>query len=297
MTAYSPQYASGSPAYVGDATNVVGKRIGAWFIDLFIYLILGFLIAAAFGGNNEIKSNSDFSSGTAAAQYCRLWEDNNKGFCWHTGDESEGAVFTYDGNASGAIFWVVHLIGYGVLSGVLGGSLGKRAVGLRVVTADGQLAGIGKNLLRTVLWIADAVTCAIPIVGGIMLVSTKGHRRLGDMAAGTFVVDASSVGQPVQVPGLTTGYGTGGYAPTYGAPAGWGTAAPAPAPGSWTAPATGQTPGQAPVGGAAPSAAGAASGSGPTWDDARKAYIQYDHDLQAWMQWDDALKDWKPITT
>lgn len=292
-----------SPYHVpADSTAVVGRRIGAWVIDLIIYLLLSFLVTAAFGGFS-FETWEDLGSEAAAERFCDIWEEENPGgVCFPSTD----SAITYEGSSASLVFWAIHLVAYGVISGMLGGSPGKLAVGLRVVGADGQKAGIGKNLLRTVLWIVDAITCAVPIVGGILMVSTKGHRRVGDMAAGTFVVDKDAVGQPVNVPGLT---GSPGYAPTYGAPAGWGTgpAAPgtgwgtgpasSPAPGGWAPPATGA---DAPFGSPAapgPAAPGPTPGAdAPTWDPARNAYIQYDRELASWMQWDDASNQWKPIS-
>src|SRR5699024_12932 len=61
--------------------------------------------------------------------------------------------------------------------------------------------------------------------GAILVFTTKGHRRLGDMAAGTFVVSKQAVGTPPHVPGVTAPEwpAAGGYGAGYGAGAGaWG---------------------------------------------------------------------------
>ena len=212
------------------------------------------------------------------------------------------------------IFVVGHMVVYAVVSGLLGGSLGKLAVGLRVVTNDGRRAGIGKHLLRTFLWVGDGIICMLPIVGGILMVSTKGHRRLGDMGASTLVVDKSMVGQPLHVPGVTapeSAYGPGYTPPSYGAPAGWdlggpagppqqpgwGTGPQSPAPTSWGTPPAAQPPSFPTATPSNPPAPAATPGAdSPTWDPARNAYIQYDRALGSWMQWDDATNAWKPIS-
>ncbi|MBX3313853.1 MAG: RDD family protein [Actinobacteria bacterium] len=290
-----------------DPTNVVGRRIGAWIIDLIIFVILWVVVATVSGF--EVKTYEGLQTQTAAERFCDAWQDRYDGTCIATQD----SAITVEGPPVFLILVAGHMVAYGVLSGVLGGSLGKLAVGLRVVTADGQRAGIGKNLLRTVLWVGDAFTCMIPLIGGIMMVSTKGHRRLGDMAAGTFVVDKGQVGLPLEIPGLTspaTAYGPGYAPPSYGAPAGWDVGAPTgppqqpgwgtgptqQPPGSWgqPMPPAGPTP---PMPSAPTPTAGATPGAdSPTWDPARNAYIQYDRELAAWMQWDDATNAWKPIT-
>ncbi|MCB0996752.1 MAG: hypothetical protein KDB21_16775 [Acidimicrobiales bacterium] len=72
-------------------------------------------------------------------------------------------------------------------------------------------------------------------------------------------------------------------------------AAGAPAPGAWAAPgiATGAPD---PAGGAdAGGAAGAATG-GPTWDDQRQAWVQYDAGRGGWLVFDEASQQWSPMT-
>ena len=179
------------------------------------------------------------------------------------------------------------------------------AVGPGRKDEQGKVVGIGRSFVRTIAWIGDAITCGLPIVGGVMMVSNKGHRRLGDMIAGTYVVKKESVGRPVVVgPGQaaagpwappTTGGQWGGTAP--GA---WGTPPPGPVGPStgspWTpgagSPVSGPPVGGSPFGAPAPSS----SGDGPTWDPARNAYIQFDRERGAWLQWDDDLKVWAPIS-
>jgi hypothetical protein len=85
---------------------------------------------------------------------------------------------------------------------------------------------------------------------------SKGHRRLGDMAAGTYVVATSSVGQPVMI----------GIAPV------------APYPGF--AGPTVQPPG--PPGAPA-----------PQWDAARNAYVQWDPTTGRYLTWDPASQTWR----
>lgn len=257
-----------SPAsHSTDPTNVIGKRIGAWVIDLIIYFVFATVITFALGGGPEVVFE-EFPNSAAAEAYCDRWEADNNGFCVHTGDSSQGNVIAVEASFASYIPWLLHFVIYVVISGLFGGSLGKLALGLRVVTADGRLAGMGKHLLRTVLWVADAFTCAIPVLGGILLVSTRGHRRVGDMAAGTFVVEKNRVGQPVVVPGLNSP-----WVPT-----------PAPGGGLWDQGA--MVPGQP---------ATSPGGDGPTWDEARGAYIQYDREQGVWLQWNESASQWRPI--
>jgi hypothetical protein len=283
---------------MADPTSITGRRIGAWVIDLLIYLVIGFAISTAVGASQAENVKREFSTSTEAEAFCDAWRADNQGFCFHSSDGETATAQTIGIETGGLFWWPLHFLAYAIIQGITGGSLGKLAVGIRVVTADGQICGIGRSLLRTFLWIADAFTCGIPILGGILLLSTKGHRRVGDMAAKTFVVPKEAVGRPVSVPGLTGGYGTAGYAQGYsgygqqgwppaGAPGSPG-APGGPAAGGWAAPpATGQPAG----------APAAPTGEGPTWDAARNAYIQYDREQAAWVQWNDEAKAWRPIDT
>lgn len=286
MTAYS------APS---DPTNVVGKRIGAWILDLVVYLILAFAFSSITGGVE--MQTYDATSQEAAEFYCDAWQEENDGFCGTTSNNGEHSAMTIKGGPGGLLFWAGHLAAYALVQGLAGGSLGKLAVGLRVVDENGQVAGIGRSFVRTIAWILDAITCAIPVIGGVLLVSTKGHRRLGDMIAGTYVVDKDAVGQPV-TPGISPNPGQGAWG-TPGAGSGWPAAGPGGFPGSpttgnpWTPSAGSPPPGPGPV---APSSFGGGNGEGPTWDPARNAYIQYDRDQGRWLQWDDNLKTWSPIS-
>jgi uncharacterized RDD family membrane protein YckC len=77
-----------------------------------------------------------------------------------------------------------------------GQTLGKRLMRLRVVRADGGEAGMGEIAVRTVLRVVDGI--GLYLVGlVVMLVSGKRRQRLGDMAGGTIVVDASAPPAPV----------------------------------------------------------------------------------------------------
>jgi uncharacterized RDD family membrane protein YckC len=77
-----------------------------------------------------------------------------------------------------------------------GQTVGKKLLKLRVVRADGRPAGMREIAVRTVLRVVDGVGGYI--VGLIVMLGTGQRRqRLGDLAAGTIVVDASA---PAYVP-------------------------------------------------------------------------------------------------
>lgn len=79
-----------------------------------------------------------------------------------------------------------------------GRSPGKRAMGLRVVSADGTSVTPRQALLRNLLRAADAVP-AVYFVGAVSVLVDGRFRRLGDIVAGTLVVRevAEHVDHPV----------------------------------------------------------------------------------------------------
>lgn len=73
-----------------------------------------------------------------------------------------------------------------------GRSVGKIALGIRVVMLDGSQPGIGAYLLRWVLRIIESVGFLGGIVAIITVAANGKGQRLGDIAAGTTVVKLSA---------------------------------------------------------------------------------------------------------
>ena len=84
------------------------------------------------------------------------------------------------------LFFLIGFAYYTVMEVTMGGTLGKKAMGLKVVTVGGApiswQAGIVRNLLR----IIDGFF--FYLVGAIVVWVSKSKQRLGDMAAKTLVV-------------------------------------------------------------------------------------------------------------
>ncbi|MCU1357824.1 MAG: hypothetical protein JWM89_3242 [Acidimicrobiales bacterium] len=276
----------------------MARRIFAYVLDTIIALV----IVAAIGipAFNSVADKTIYHSADSAQAAC----DNRTsgGICFNAGD----TVYLVPANKVGDLYAptygvaaAVGLLNFVVLQSLLGGSIGKLLLGLRVVRGDtGKQAGFGSNFLRWILLFVDGVCC---LVGLITSFTTKGHRRVGDMVAGTNVVRKNDVGRPVMEIIAPAGYGAPGGWPgapaptpgTWGAPAG---PAGPPAPGSW-APPGGPPAGAAPAGPAGPAGPAAATpGDGPQWDAARNAYIQYERAQGAWVQFDDAAQAWRPIS-
>ena len=257
-----------------DPTAVVWRRILAFGIDFTI--IWAAMLSVLWSGwqDNVVRrpasevrcavadgsrpSDVEVPDARVYDQACLEWE----GEILYLTDEDAAVVSRQ--------MWVVGLglmtLDLVLLQGLTGGSLGKLVTRLRVVRPDGQRAGIGWAALRTLVLLVDMLCCFLP--GAVLVFSTKGHRRLGDMAASTFVVDRRDVGSPVVVPGVG---GPGSYPqPGYPGPGG-----------AWGAPG----PGLPPV----------PAQDGPIWDEVRDTYIQFDRNAGAWVQWDDGEQRWVPI--
>ena len=105
-----------------------------------------------------------------------------------------GQTATAEGfNVSGAPALLLFLIGlayYVVMEVTSGGTVGKKAMGLRVVSASGGPISWQASLIRNLLRIVDGLF--FYLVGAIVVWVSKSKQRLGDMAAKTLVVKARS---------------------------------------------------------------------------------------------------------
>ena len=108
--------------------------------------------------------------------------------------------------SSNRTIWVILvavtiLVIFIVLPGLRGLSPGKAVTRIRVVRAHGGRPGLGRAFLRWLVWIVDGFPYLLPgLVGFIVSLTSKSNRRVGDMAAGTWVVRAEAAGRPVQEP-------------------------------------------------------------------------------------------------
>ena len=180
---------------MSDPTSVVGQRVGAFLIDSILLSIVNFAVFFALA---EKTSEIAVKEGPDTTVYGNV----------DIGDEQYslygGKFLVY--LLIIAVVWFLYWV---VLPALKGWTLGKLATGIRVVDEQGRVpSGIGRNFVRQLLWVVDSFPWLIPyLTGFILALVTKGHRRLGDMAAKTFVVRASAVGQPPLAPALAGGYG------------------------------------------------------------------------------------------
>jgi uncharacterized RDD family membrane protein YckC len=197
-------YGYGAPR---DPTDVVGRRIFAYVIDILLTLI-GFVTVLSLAHYEHrtgapgdacaiLRAQSAPISGAAFHATCisigsHVW-------LWKRGD-----FLTAVGVA--ALIAILNIV---VLQAVTGASIGKHALGLQVVDDKGKSAGFGRVVVRSLLLVVDGV---IVLIGLVSVLVTHFHRRIGDFAAGTFVVGKSSVGSPVGVTSGAVPYGGAAFA-------------------------------------------------------------------------------------
>jgi RDD family len=261
-----------------DPTKIMGSRIGAYAIDLMIVGIV--IVGALYVFELSNYRNYRLNDPAAAQQFCdqvngdvapgRVSEDfggtRGSDRCKVVGNQALVSVNGTIGEARAKVWATgaaVSFLNLVLLTAATGASIGKMVFGLRVVTANGQRAGIGRNLIRWLLLAVDTAFCWLP--GLLTSYNSKGHRRIGDMAAGTFVVHRSAMGRLLNIPGYQV-------VRTHDAFGGWG---PAPA----------------------EPELGLGEGGGidaPVFDPSRNTYVRYDQDSGVWFQWDDQDKAWIP---
>jgi uncharacterized RDD family membrane protein YckC len=278
-----------------DPTAVMGRRVVAFLIDAALVLVPTIVLLTS---SFEYLDTDELDR--SPEQFCDAYLEEVGDLCLDL-DDVDGRVYFSEGVDAEAtwVLWGGPFVLHVLLQGVAGWTPGKLVAGIRTVREDGQRVGVPRAFLRWLLWIVDGFPYVAPLLGGIVALTTQGHRRVGDMAASTFVVRSSAAGTPIVVPGMTPASPTSvPYTPMAPpAPAGrsW---APDPAPtapgatgSGWAAPDVGTAEG-APAGAAA--GAGAAT-PGPQWDAARGTYIQWDPVQRTWLQWDETARAWSQI--
>jgi uncharacterized RDD family membrane protein YckC len=88
----------------------------------------------------------------------------------------------------GFVLWFLY---YVAMEATTGATLGKMAVGIRVVRADGASPiGWGPSIIRNVLRIVDGLF--VYLIGAVLVMTSPTKQRLGDRVAGTVVVKRGS---------------------------------------------------------------------------------------------------------
>lgn len=272
------------PAGTADPTDVVSPRIGAYLIDGLVSLVfvgVAFLVVQpTFWQTQQVSSAAtaratcwDFDEAagrdpSADGQLVRPTadavgfgdHDPDRELCTSVGD----TILWFDPLAAfgqyvaiAALSGVLNQLNLIVLQSITGASVGKLIVGMRVVRADGTKARFWQILVRQLLMLVD--TLIFSLVGLISMLTSRGHQRVGDMVAKTYVVRRSSMGAPLEIPEK---------APR--------------APATWAPPGAGGPPPHP---------------DGPHWDPHRQTWIRYDRGAEHWTMWDEWRRDWREIDT
>lgn len=198
--------------------------------------------------------------------------------------------------------WLAYNVGVFVVQrGLTGRTLGTMALGVATVGGDGLPLGAPKALLRSVAGVVDYLPCCLPLVGIVTTFTTSGHRRVGDMAASSFVIDARWAGSPVPATGSTRT----APAPPPGPPprgGGWSPARPAPpAPAAqvprWTDPTATAPPATPPTPAAPVPQWEPGRQAYVAWDPQRRQWLQFDQASQKWLQYDPVTAQWRPVAS
>ena len=267
-----------------DPTAVMGRRILAWILDLLLFAAVVLGVFAALAAPVDIPQGFVLD----ACERLQALDSDEASGCIEFGDTAYITSTTDTGIQTLTTFG--YFAFFVVLQGVTGGSPGKLLTGLRVVDEDGRRAGVGRSLVRTLLWVIDGAPWFLPLVGFITGLTSVGHRRVGDLAARTYVVPRAAVGAPPLPPAVAQ-FGV----PTWSPPTATGGA-----PASWEAPtSTAAPPAEPPSLPDEPPRANTPSPAlpPPQWDQARNTYIQWEPGPKRWLQWDTVHQRWKPLDT
>lgn len=133
-----------------------GIRAVAVIIDLVVWAIIGYVVAVATGSTT-------------------------------------GAGFELEG-VPAFLWYVAFFVYYIVLEAQFGQTIGKKAVGIKVVTETGDPIDYRASLIRNVLRLVDGLF--FYLVGAIFVYRSSTAQRLGDRIANTVVVAADASDAP-----------------------------------------------------------------------------------------------------
>lgn len=158
-------------------SKVVGRRVAAFLIDLALTWAVSIVVFALLAQRRPRGAPID-----ADRLYSKVSADHHVYFV--TGGRA--AAFYAIVLLGGLAYWVV-------LPGLRGATLGQRILGVRVTGEDGRPPGVARSFVRQLLWIIDGLPWLIPfVVGFITAMVSRGHQRVGDMVARTWVVRAGT---------------------------------------------------------------------------------------------------------
>lgn len=299
-----------------DPTRVLARRTLAWILDVLLF-DAAFLTAIVVFGQR-------FTGTAIAAEPAGFRFESGDATLWFPKDVPGlgDSVLVVPGDKfwlAVALFWIVLLVDWVLVQGLSGLTFGKALTGVRCVTRTRHKPGIGRALVRTLLWVIDLIQIVLPL-GFILATFTKGHRRVGDMAARTFVVDRrfaarlredDDEGQSERIPAeevLVDGLPRTGdlgepfadlagddgdpsvFAPAGGAAAAASAAGETGPQGVSSEPAIVSRPTPATAGPRVPERT-----TDPVWNDDIGTYIRWEPSVERWIGWDESNQKWRAI--
>ena len=109
------------------------------------------------------------------------------GYTTYQSTTSDGTIVAGVDIAPSPLWLALGFFGYYVVyEAVFGRTIGKRCVGLRIVDEDGDPIGWSASVIRNLFRILDGLL--FYLVAAIAVSSSRTKQRLGDRAAGSFVV-------------------------------------------------------------------------------------------------------------
>lgn len=154
-----------------DPTNVIVRRVAAWFLDITLSSALSFGVAYLLGFRFVTQQVRN-----ASGQTVEVASDI-------TGSPGAWAALA-------VVSFLYAIVTQVVLVAQYGWTPGKLALGLRVVGWDGRPPGIGKALARGLVnYVGSIFSCLWYLLAFGVMVNAKGHRQPADMVASTYVID------------------------------------------------------------------------------------------------------------
>lgn len=173
-----------------DPTGMLRRRASALVIDVVVTYLLALLCFHVFAVNTyeQVPAAASCADITVEGQDCYV--DRVSGINEVYVAEGARVVLARAG------FYFPFLAVFVLLQGRTGYTPGKLLRGIRAVGADWRPPGRRRALIRTVLWVVDGLPCFVPLLGLVVAARRHDIRRVGDLAAKTYVVRRSSLPTP-----------------------------------------------------------------------------------------------------
>lgn len=155
-----------------DPTQVITRRAVAIALDALLITLLPVLTVLVVGHAATVHECPDR---LPRGQTCVAWRGNGV-------TVENRAIVLFVG-----FFFLLYVAVFVVVQGRTGASPGKALLGVRVIDRHGHEPGFARSTVRALAWVIDGIALLVPIALWAAWF-TPGHRRVGDLLAGTFVV-------------------------------------------------------------------------------------------------------------